>query len=1019
MKIELATTALSLQHFLANRWSSLFPVSFGHSGSYVVLSPPEHATWEDICWLREGFQDGVRNRFLQREGLPFHYLWTLESKLADPFFSPASGIPLNLHFNYVSSLPLYPDFVGPLWSRLLEKRFSAVRVPHALHHTKRLENPYLLSYIFKETTSFHAQRLRDHFGLAQEPRLWGLSRPLREIIHPLLHPPLPASDLCRFQEGRELLMIDSGLEQLDPTEVSNAGYQYFQSVYARCHERFLALLRDYRVTKRHKQWEKRLKTVLEQPLPALGDTRLERWCLLTLLTFVGAPYLQWDLIRSTAKLGRLLLAQVYCVALPGSSPHWEKLVEMGQDLALCSRELLNECQSLFRVSSYRSELKLEFLEAGTAFSQKFHDNQYRLGAALSRGPMVCPPNPWSTPIDLTNAADNCSGGYLFNGKKFQIPLVRSVGRPNNYQASAPILSGGEFLEAINRLQQFPYSLNRNLYDYYRQVVWPVYQEAWREEKRTCRCLEVELVGLRAEEKPPYPNSEKIRELRASLDDSHSRLGYYEQLERLWPQVESFFDQKLDLYFPYRADFRGRLYALPDFFNPVSSKISRFLVQTAEPYAWNDRCLTIFKHSMHRAWSSDRLSPEEHLLCFEKELAPHFLAAENGRWRYDSPFLWEKAREKEAFLAHCFEWERYTAWRRANPDAPAEVYRSHFIVFLDSSCSGLQHLSLFLDFSDLWDQLNLSPRKDSEKLGDAYLEIGTQFLEFLQRDHREIWDQLPLSLQRSFTCSPPSPEIRKLFKLPVMTLCYGATVLTISNQFQNQLRKIKQVSDEAKLQKYRYRGAEYPLGSVFAYLFHPFLESRYPQLSQFLELASQTGRLFAAEDSPIPLSAAYCGGLMAFQQYRVSKRAVLDHKPAESKGKRVQMTITRRTSKPALVKSSHSLAANVVHFLDALLVRRLLLAAPPELEAFLSIHDCWGVPLHRVDWLREEVSRQLVTVYGGSDRPLVLSLLEEWLRQLQSDSAVQLLEPFLARFQSRSDRSDRLGKLEISRDPVSL
>jgi DNA-directed RNA polymerase len=137
----------------------------------------------------------------------------------------------------------------------------------------------------------------------------------------------------------------------------------------------------------------------------------------------------------------------------------------------------------------------------------------------------------------------------------------------------------------------------------------------------------------------------------------------------------------------------------------------------------------------------------------------------------------KAENRFVFSAFCLTMRELNK----NPN-----FKVKLPVFLDCTCSGIQHLAAIMRDLQLATQVNLIPQDDTSKMGDIYNSLKEPINELIRQEGRdnELFPNLKyVDLQRSD------------IKTPIMTKTYNVTVLGIKEQLISKFNKIKEGNEE--------------------------------------------------------------------------------------------------------------------------------------------------------------------------------------------------------------------------------
>ena len=132
---------------------------------------------------------------------------------------------------------------------------------------------------------------------------------------------------------------------------------------------------------------------------------------------------------------------------------------------------------------------------------------------------------------------------------------------------------------------------------------------------------------------------------------------------------------------------------------------------------------------------------------------------------------KKAESKFLFAAFCLTLKNLH-------DDPNYIVK--FPVFLDATCSGIQHLATLLLDKELAKKVNLTPQTNSEDVQDIYSEIMVDINKAINKYG---------ILNPDFSSLTDVKLTRDILKVSIMTKVYNVTTYGIALQLQNKLKTI--------------------------------------------------------------------------------------------------------------------------------------------------------------------------------------------------------------------------------------
>jgi DNA-directed RNA polymerase len=138
----------------------------------------------------------------------------------------------------------------------------------------------------------------------------------------------------------------------------------------------------------------------------------------------------------------------------------------------------------------------------------------------------------------------------------------------------------------------------------------------------------------------------------------------------------------------------------------------------------------------------------------------------------NPDFMLKAENKFVFTSFCFTMKELNK----NPKNLVKLP-----IFLDATCSGIQHLAAIMRDLQLASEVNLIPQDDNTKVGDIYNTLRNPINDLIRKEGREnaIFSNLKyIELERNDV------------KTPLMTTTYSVTQMGIKDQLASRFTKIK-------------------------------------------------------------------------------------------------------------------------------------------------------------------------------------------------------------------------------------
>ncbi len=557
-------------------------------------------------------------------------------------------------------------------------------------------------------------------------------------------------------------------------------------------------------------------------------------------------------------------------------------------------------------------------------------------------PMVAEPKPWT---------DIFEGGYL------SPYLKRNKVIKNNNKAYLRKLKEygtNRVFEALNTIQNTKWQINNEVLD--------VVKLLWQEGK--------EVAGLpNREDTPvpdyPFPNQTKdtvlnereksaVIKWKADTYEIHKKNVATRSIRILTSQLLRIAEQFKgyeQIYFPYQMDFRGRIYPIPVLLHPQGSDLSKGLLRFArgKPITTKEAEDWFFIHGANM-FGEDKVSYKDRVQWVNKQTEQILLNAKDpieNRW-------WTEADKPIQFLAWCLEFKRY----KENP----KLFETHIPIQLDGTCNGLQHYSALLRDETAGKAVNLI---NSDKPNDIYQTVADKLIEKLKGINDDRLGNYYTSLGRNGNsydnthidnvdlCTTNSLCIdtsianawlnlginRKLTKRPVMVLPYGGTQLSCREYITAYLKE--NYSSEFLWEHFKI--GNNPAECVYkvsVWLSHYLWESIRETLSSAIigmDYLKALARAKLKYDNAIEWVTPM--GLLIHQAYQKAKMHEIK---TELFGKTLKTRYRNDEGNIDKQRQLNGICPNFIHSLDAsCLMLWLLKCKEKNIEAFMSVHDCYG------------------------------------------------------------------------------
>lgn len=437
------------------------------------------------------------------------------------------------------------------------------------------------------------------------------------------------------------------------------------------------------------------------------------------------------------------------------------------------------------------------------------------------------------------------GGYLGNDKQYSEGLF--IDKPG-YKFPTKIKEPYIAQDGVNGLSKVGFRINHDIFNYLCKYGIEKGLLISHEDK--------DLVAL---------FQKKISKSKKILNDVKSKFSKYNLEVNIMSLANCFKDEVF--YIPMRMDQRTRIYTVTDNLDYQGSALARSLFifdKPGEIRRSDETAIQYFKSfgaicygngvdkkslKLRSKWVDDN---EENILNFRTN---NILA---------------EAEEKYAFLAFCFEYEKF---KRFLIEDNQNVFSSHFPIQLDASCNGYQHLALLTKDPFSLKQLNLTKAGADDTPKDLYyffiLEIQKFYTNLLDKNselHKKyVFKNIT---EKTKDKCLPYKSVKKLgtisfkrsiVKKAVMTFVYNASSRSQAKYIKDQLILMDSPTPEylVKLRKWFYqdgdKSIELDSEDIYTWLkcFHLVLAETLPKISQVAHYMKCIAAIFNYLELNIP------------------------------------------------------------------------------------------------------------------------------------------------------------------------
>ncbi len=533
-------------------------------------------------------------------------------------------------------------------------------------------------------------------------------------------------------------------------------------------------------------------------------------------------------------------------------------------------------------------------------------------------PMIIEPKPWTTPTD---------GGYV--SPAIELNLIKTSNSNYIEEMSNMVSSMPQVYSAINTLQDTPWMVNGRVLE----VMEEIWDQGWSVGKMPTR-NNLEL--------PPKPhdiatNREALIKWKREASKVHVHNAKKEsrriQQQRLLFVANKFKTEK-EIFFPYQLDFRGRVYAVPNFLNPQGCDLSKSLLTFANGKPVEDE--TAIKWlAVHGAnlYGEDKVSFTDRQQWVNDNQEAIVSTATDP---ISTVSFWGEADKPWQFLAWCLEWAEFVRCHQAG-----EEFISRMPIALDGSCNGLQNFSAMLRDKVGGSAVNLIPSETPEDIYQEVADVVINKLRASENPFAQLWLNFGIS--------------RKTTKRSVMVLPYGGTRYScrdfVQEYFEDQIESGNEnpFSDD-----------DFFKATIFlSNLIWDSIGEVVLSAGEAMDWLQSVARIVSKEG--LPISWTTPTGFVVFQNYTDFKSKLIETKLGERAVKR--LTLRERVDKINSRKQIQGVSPNFVHSMDAsALMLSVNKAKESGITNFCMIHDSYGTLASDTEALAQSLRVAFVEMY---------------------------------------------------------
>lgn len=541
-------------------------------------------------------------------------------------------------------------------------------------------------------------------------------------------------------------------------------------------------------------------------------------------------------------------------------------------------------------------------------------------------PCIAPPKDWTTPY---------SGGYHTHHIR-ELTLVKT--NNHNYLAELNHFDMPQVYGAINAMQKTAFKVNTFVLDTLREV-WDT---------------GIHLPSLPPSENYPIPGKPldiaTNKEARTAwkrkaviIHTENNRLDSKRLLLRKTIEIADRFKDEEGIYMVYQLDFRGRVYAVPNYLNPQGPDFAKALLTFGEGKPIDDtgachlaihgaNCFGFDKVSLQARVDWVLENEDRILLAASDPLADLWWAKESS-----SPFQ---------FLAFCHEW---AGWIEEG-----EGYVSHLPVAADGSCNGLQHFAAMLRSTTTGKEVNLVPMEEPQDIYQRVADRVTEKLELMDEPLAKLW--LQFGVKRGCT------------KRPCMVLPYGGRQYSFSDFVMDYLVEQREKGNMHPFEDDAFKACTFlakHIWDAIGEVVHAATDAM-GWLQTSARVAASEG-LAIKWDTPV--------GFPVLQAYKQTKPYRIETKLL---GSTFRPMLYKETGKIDKNRQANGISPNFVHSIDAAhMMITIDVAVEFGIKNFAMVHDSYGTHAADAEGLWWCLRKAFVKMYTQQDvlENFKMSLLE--------------------------------------------
>lgn len=580
-------------------------------------------------------------------------------------------------------------------------------------------------------------------------------------------------------------------------------------------------------------------------------------------------------------------------------------------------------------------------------------------------PTIIPPKPWTSVfiggyhgVLSTRTVFMRHHPYINNTKTLQ----RYLSRLNEVDLS-------EVYEAVNRIQETPYRINKFTLNVMSDILA---QGGGR-------------AGLAStiptEKLPPFPYDREDIESDETLKEqfkAHKKrmieLIHIENTRKgralrcaMVVKLAKDFSKYDTIYFPMNIDFRGRVYPIPTGLNPQGDDMTKGLLEYAEPVPAKEPSDMDWLMIHGAGLAGHDKIPLEERVQWVQENEDNIVSSVSDPLGYT---WWQEQDKPWQFLAWCREYVDALAYVSEHGSIVGYVCRC-FIAY-DGTCSGLQHYSAILRDPVGGSAVNLI---DHDRPADIYREVAEKVKKLVEYDalHGEMQGKPKKDGTPTIGTKPLAEAwlaygiTRKVCKRPVMTLAYGSGQYGFGDQ----------IFEDTTRDNPHFKDIEFQAAHYLAKLVWKAVQTTVVSATKGMKWLKAVSQILTKAGYPVEWITPL--GLPIQQMYlELDTECFRLRFGGASVRYRVYVTEVKEGEEIDKRKQVSGVAPNFIHSLDATHLMMVINSSRKEIRNFTTVHDSFGTSLGEASAMRRIIREQFYKLYTKHDPLLEFKKYAEYM-----------------------------------------